>query len=148
MEQILLVCDLPKETVAAIMMLYKNTKSKVRSLDGDTDFLDIVAGVLPGDTLALYQFIISVDYVLRTAIDLMKENVFTLAKARSRQYPAQTITNVGYADDIALLVNISTQAKYLMHSLKKAEGGIGLHVNADKSETCALFKIKKATSPH
>ena len=38
MEQILLAYGLPKETVAAIMMLYRNTKVKVRSLDGDTDY--------------------------------------------------------------------------------------------------------------
>ena len=41
MEQILLDYGLPKETVVAIMMLYKNTKVKVRSLDGDTYFFDI-----------------------------------------------------------------------------------------------------------
>ena len=28
------------------MMLYKNTKVKVRSPDGDTDFFDIAAGVV------------------------------------------------------------------------------------------------------
>ena len=33
------------ETIAAIMMLYKNTKVKVRSPDGDTNYFDIVAGV-------------------------------------------------------------------------------------------------------
>ena len=33
-------------------MLYKNTKVKVRSPDGDSDYFDIVAGVLQGDTLA------------------------------------------------------------------------------------------------
>ena len=46
MEQILLAYGLPKETVAAIMILYKNTKVKVHSSDRDTDFFDIVAGVL------------------------------------------------------------------------------------------------------
>ena len=49
MEQILLAYGLPKETVAAIMMLYKNAKIKVRSPDGDTDYFDIVAGVMQGD---------------------------------------------------------------------------------------------------
>ena len=63
---------LPKETVAAMMMLYRNTKVKVGSLDGDTDILDIVTGALQGDTLAPYQFIIFLDYVLRTSIDLRK----------------------------------------------------------------------------
>ena len=36
MEQILLAYGQPKETVAAIMILYRNTKVKVRSPDGDT----------------------------------------------------------------------------------------------------------------
>ena len=50
MEQIILAYSLPKETVAAIMMLYRNTKVKVRSPDVDTDDFDIVAGVLQGST--------------------------------------------------------------------------------------------------
>ena len=54
MEQILLVYGIPKETVAAITILYRNTKVKVRSPDGDTEYFDIVAGVLQEDTLALY----------------------------------------------------------------------------------------------
>ena len=41
MEQILLAYGLPKETVAAIMILYKNVKVKVHSLDGDIDFFEI-----------------------------------------------------------------------------------------------------------
>ena len=52
MEQILLAYDLPKETVAAITILYRNTKVKVRSPNGDTEYFNIVAGVLQGDTLA------------------------------------------------------------------------------------------------
>ena len=55
-----------KETVDAIMILYRNTKEKVRSPDGETDYFDIVAGVLQGGTLAPYLIIICLDYVLRT----------------------------------------------------------------------------------
>ena len=85
MEQILLAYGRPKETVVAIMMLYKNTKVKFRSLDGDTDHFDIVAGVLQRDTLSPYLFIICLDHVLRTSIDKMKDNGFKLAKERSRR---------------------------------------------------------------
>ena len=42
------------------MMLYKNMKVKVFSPDGDTDYFDIVTGVLQGDTFAPY-----VDYLPR-----------------------------------------------------------------------------------
>ena len=93
-------------------MLYKNTKVKVRSPDGDTDYLDIVVDVLQGDTLVPYLFIICLDYVLRTSIDKMKNSGFKLTKERSRRYPAQTITNVDYADDITLL---ATNVYICMH---------------------------------
>ena len=46
MEQILLAYGLPKETVAAIMMLYRNIEIKACSPDGDKDYFDIVAEIL------------------------------------------------------------------------------------------------------
>ena len=64
----------------------------------------------------------------------MKANGFKPAKERSRRYPAQTIANVGYADDMALLANTPARAESQLHSLERAAGGIGLHVNADKTE--------------
>ena len=57
MKQILLAYGLPKETVAAIRILNRNAKAKIRSPDGDTEYFDIVAGVLPGDALVQYLFI-------------------------------------------------------------------------------------------
>ena len=118
MEQILLANSLPKETVTAIMMRYRNTKIKVYSPDGDTDYFDIVAGVLQRGTLAPYLFIISQDYVLRTSIDRMKENGFKLTKERSRRYPTKTIMDTDYANDKALLPNTPAQTETLPHSLE------------------------------
>ena len=122
MEQILLAYGIPKETIAAITILYRNIKVKVRSPDGDTEYFDIVAGVLQGDTLAPYLFIICLDYVLRTSIDKIRENGFELTKKRSRRYPAKTITNADYADDIVILANTPDQAETLLHSLERAAG--------------------------
>ena len=134
MDQILLAYGIPKETVAAITILYRNTKVKVRSPDGDTEYFDIVAGVLQGDTLAPYLFIICLDYVLRTSIDKIRENGYELTKKRSRRYPAKTITDADYADDIAILSNTPDQAETLLYSLERAAAGIGLYVNAHKTE--------------
>ena len=134
MERILLAYGLPKETVAAITILYRNTKVKVRSPDGDTEYFDIVAGVLQGGTLAPYLFIICLDYVLRTSIDKIRENGFELTKKRNRRYPVKTITDADYADDIAILANTPNQAEALLHGLERAVAGIGLHVNAHKTK--------------
>ena len=103
-------------------------------MNGDTDSFDIVAGVLQGDSLAPYLFIICLDYVLQTSLDLMKEKGFTLEKARIRRYPTQIITDADCADNISLQANTPTQAEFLLHSLKQAVGDIDLHVNADKTE--------------
>ena len=134
MEQILLAYGLPKETVAAIMILYRNTKVKVRSLDGNTDYFDTVAGVLQGDTLAPYLFFIYLYYVLSLKQFSLILSTDVLTKKRSRRYPAKTITDADYADDIALMANAPAQAETLLHSLERTAAGIGLHVNAHKTE--------------
>ena len=134
MEQIQLAYGLPKDTVAAITILYGNTKLKVRSPDRDAEYFDIVARVLQRGTLAPYFFIICVDYVFRISIDKIKENGFKLTKKRSRRYSAKTITDALYADDIAILANTQNHAETLMHSLERAAAGNGHHVNAHKTE--------------
>ena len=132
------------------MKLYKNTKVKVRLSDEETDFFDIVSDVLQEDTLALYLFIICLDYVLRTSIDLMKENGFTLEKTRSRQYPAQTIADADYTDDIALLgwTAPTPRLNYsciVWRKQQTAQASVSLQT---KRNTYALIKIKMETSAH
>ena len=89
------------------MRHYKNRKTMVCSHDGETDFFDIVAGVLQEDRLAPTLFIIYQDF-LGISIDLMKENDLIVKKARSRWYQAESITKADYADDLALLTNTPT----------------------------------------
>ena len=79
-------------------------------------------------------FDIFVSLFLRTSIDKIKENGFELTKKRSRRYPATTITDADYADDIAILANTPDQAETLLHSLERAAASIDLHVNAHKTE--------------
>ena len=106
----------------------------LRSPNGDTEYFDIVAGLLQEDTLVPYLFIICRDYVLRTSIDKIRENGFELTKKRSRRYPTKTITDTDDADGIAILANTPNQVQTLLHSLERAATDIGLHVNAHKTE--------------
>ena len=95
-----------------MMTLYKDTKAMSRSLDDDTNFFDIVAGVLLGGTFAPFLLIIYLDYVLQMSVDLMKENDFTFwKKARSRRYQIETVMSTDYADDQALLATTPVQAE-------------------------------------
>ena len=64
----------------------------------------------------------------------MKDNGYKLVKEWSIRYPAQTITDKDYADDIALLANILAQAESLLNCLERAAADIGIHDNADITE--------------
>ena len=68
----------------------------------------------------------------------MKENGFTLKKAKSRQYSTSTITDLHNTDDLAFL-------EFLLHNLEQAARGIGLNVNLDKTDFMR-FNLQDAIS--
>ena len=57
-----------------------------------------------------------------------------LSWQKKKKVPTETITDAYYANDIALLANTPNQAETLLHSSEWAAAGIGLHVNAHKTE--------------
>ena len=61
-----------------------------------------------------------------------------MTKKRSRRYPTKTITDADYIEETVILANIPNQAETLLHSLEQAAAGIGLHVNAHKTEYMCL----------
>ena len=82
--------------------MYTNTKAKVLSPDDETDIFDIIAGVLQGDILAPFLFIIVLDYVMRQAVDGREEELgFTFKNRRSRRVKPEMTTDLDFADDIA-----------------------------------------------
>ena len=127
----IILSDSLQSTISTYLSIYTYMYAcvKVCSPDRDTEYFDIVAGVLQGDTLVPYLFIICLDYVLRTTIDKIWENSFELTKKRSWRYPAKTITDADYT---VILANTPNQAETQLHSLERTTTGFGLHVNAHK----------------
>ena len=81
--KILRAYGVPEKIVGAINIMYTDTIAKVLSQDGESDFFEILAGVLQGDTPAPFLFIIVVDYVMRTAIDEHEHLGLTLNEGRT-----------------------------------------------------------------
>ena len=73
MIKILKAYGIPPTLLRAIEAMYTNTKAKVVSPDGETELFDITAGVLQGDTLAPFLFVIVLDYAMRKATDGKEE---------------------------------------------------------------------------
>ena len=79
MMKILKAYGIPPNLLKAIDKMYTNTRAKVISPDGETEDFEITAGVLQGDTLAPFLFVIVLDYALRKAIGGKEEELgFTL----------------------------------------------------------------------
>ena len=131
--QILKAYGIPDIIVDAINIIYKDTVAQVLSPDGDTDFFEILAGVLQGDTLAPFLFIVALDYSLRMATTNAEETGFLITPQRSRRHPATILTDTDYADDIALTSNTIKEAQMLLQQVEEAAKQIGLHVNDDKN---------------
>ena len=72
---------------------------------------------------------------MRKAIDGKESELgFTLQPRRSRRIPPICVTDLDFADDIALLLNEIQQAKALLELVETESAQVGLHVNAKKTE--------------
>ena len=135
MLKILRAYGLPEQLVSAIGILHTGTKAKVLSPDGGTEFFEILAGVLQGDTLAPYIFTIMIDYAMKQAIGNDALDLgFKLDRERSRRHNPDVITDFDFGDDIALVTEELEQAQDFLHRIQENAAKIVLHLNSDKNE--------------
>ena len=135
MFKILKAYDVPPNLLKTIIAMYTNTRAKVVSPDGDTDLFEITMGVLQGDTLAPFLFVIVLDYAMRKAIEGKEETYgFTMEPQRSRRVKAKTITDLDFADDIALISDLVSEAQELLLAVEKECNNVGLQINAPKTK--------------
>ena len=118
----------------------------IRSINGDTEYFYINAGVLQADTLAPILFIITLDYVLRTYLDENKDLGLILLKQRIRRYPAIKITDADYADDLVIFADSSRNAEKLLNVLEESGKTVGLKVNIKKTQHMNINSNKMVKS--
>ena len=141
--EILRAYGVPVEIVDAINMMHTNTTPQVLSLDGDTEFFEILAGVLQWDTLAPYLFITAFDYAMRQAVGNESNLRFTLDRSRSRRHSAKVVCDSDFADDIAPLSNTLEQAHLLLSRVKTPVKQTGLHINNSKTEYIKFYQDER-----
>lgn len=134
MFEILELYGLPRKIISAIKALYVSTKAKVVSTDGETDTFNILAGVLQGDTLAPFLFIIVLDYVLRISVDLSKEKGIKIKAPLRTRGKGLFLTDLDFADDLALVAETIQNLEDLLHSLETSASQVGLYCNEGKTE--------------
>ena len=128
--KILRAYGIPPNLLKAIEKMYADTRAKVISPDGETELFEITAGVLQGDTLAPFLFIIVLDYAMRKAMDGNEEDLgFTITPRKSRRHPKEVMADLDFADDIALLSDAIDQAQQLLLKVELECKKVGLGLN-------------------
>ena len=134
MFEILELYGIPNEIIAAIKLMYTDTSSTILTTDGETPSCPILAGILQGDTLAPFLFIMLLTMYVRISADTMSENGYQLRPKRSSRYPAELLTDTDFADDIALISQSLEHAQDLLQSHEQASNGVGLYLNETKTK--------------
>ena len=130
---------IPDKIVNAIEASYASTRAKVYSPDGVTEYFDIVKGVLQGDTLAPYVFVKILDYALRKAIKDREEKLgFTIVPRKSRRVHPIVLTDLDFAEDIALISDSVRQASELLKRVESECSKVGLLINYNKTKVMAF----------
>ena len=132
--QILASYGIPATIIRAIKAAYIHTTAQVITEDGNSNCFKIEAGVLQGDTLAPYLFIIMIDYTMRTSTNESNHLGLTISERQSRRYPATKLTDTDFADDIALFSDSREDAQSLLTLVVNAAKSVGLNINEDKTE--------------
>ena len=100
---------------------------------GLSDSFDVTTGVLRGDVLAPFLFVVLVDYLLKKATSQLDSGVVTHPR-RSRRHPAKSLNDLDFADDIALLESSISRAQAQLTKTAEAAADLGLVISAPKTE--------------
>ena len=135
---VLLHYNVPEELVAAVMSMYNGAQAKVRyNNDQFTNYIDLSIGVLQGDTLAPYLFVIVLDYVMREALSDQTLGLKIANRVGTKSRPTcleKYITDLDFADDIMLISDDAGNAQKQLNSVDVMARRVGLKINRAKTE--------------
>ena len=122
--------------ISDITQMYSDTSACVSTELGPTEWFKITSGVLQGDTLSPYLFIVLLDYALKKTL---QDNAgFVVCKRNGRRHPTIHIGVLAYADDICLLAESIDDVECLLHRLETSAAKIGLTINYNKTKVMHL----------
>ena len=139
--QIIRLYGVPEELAGPIMALYRDTTATVRTTDGPTELFPTTTGILQGDTLAPYLFVVVMDYVLRTSLLCLQNDAFLISQ------DIGALPALAYADDVALLASSFEGAERMVASLMTTSATVGLRLNYSKTEVLAFSSVPTPSPP-
>jgi hypothetical protein len=125
---------IPAKVVDAIARMYTESKGAVLVGGKLSEPFDITTGVLQGDVLAPFLFIVVMDYVMSRSEQNFGFVYQPRTSTASRGHLEQRINDQDYADDEALLESSIARANEQLTTHCLEARGVGLEINVDKTE--------------
>ena len=140
---------IPEPIVEAIRTLYTDSSSRVYIEGTTSEPFKITTGVLQGDVLAPFLFIIVIDYIsclsagnfgYLTHKAIQRNNPRTARSNSSVVVTAseRKLNDLAFADDVALLENTIERAQEQLDAFKNSAATVGLRLNTKKTEQIQL----------
>ena len=128
---ILSQCNVPNCLISDIIQMYSDTSACVLTDLGPTEWSKTTSGVLKGDTLSPYLFIVLLDYALKKT--LQDDFGLVVRKRNGRRHPAIYVGVLAYADDICVHAESFDDVKCSLHRFETSAAEIGLTINCNKT---------------
>ena len=125
MYELLALIGLPLKIIRLIERLYAGSKCVVRVGQNTSPEFEVRTGVKQGALLSPTLFNIVLDYVLKEALEGC-EGIWIDAAAH--------VTDLGYADDAALLAETASDMQDMIDRLSRAAAAVGLILSAEKTK--------------
>ena len=131
-----------------VMSLYSNLKGIVRTPYGNTDSFPIETGILQGDVLAPYLFVLVIDRILNKALDNKPLGILLRSSGtKSRGIQEFRLKDIDYADDIALLASTKHEISQMIEATANEAKPANLRIAVGKTKTAwmAFGKVPGGT---
>ena len=121
--------NVPSCLISDIIQIYSDTSACVSTELGPTEWFKTTSGVLQGDTLSSYLFIVLLDYALKKT--LQDDVGFVEGKRNGSRHPA---IHFGALADACLLAESIDDVECWHHRLETSAAEIGLTINHNKGK--------------
>ena len=124
--------NVPNCLTSDSIQMCSDTSACVLTELGPTEWFKTTSGVLQGDTLSPYLFIVLLDYALKKT--LQDDVGFVVRKRNGSRHPTIHIGVLAFADDICLLAESIEDVECSLHWLETSAAEIGLTINHNKTK--------------
>ena len=120
----------PRKFINIIKDLYNNSRCRVRTPEGATEFFEVLSGVKQGCILSTFLFLLVIDFAMN--------EVTNIAPFGIKWNNKDTLQDLDFADDLALIDTSITNLQLTTNALENIASSLGLKISTTKTKLMSI----------